>query len=538
MPCKTFRVGVFFDGTGNTKIPDSSKGQMSNIAKLSDLYKVGTFKDALGEEVEGKMLYTNGVGTYDSDIVNFFNPIDRKFDKGGGGGGAKRINNMINDVIAELDAHPYGKSVPGMFKKREIDVFGFSRGAAMARDFVNTFYEEEFSELKGVSFNFIGIYDTVGSFGKAGSAIDMKPKYPDLVDESDTPDGFKLNETYGMVDSGSKDRVDKTRDFALDGAHGEEEKEAMIAKYTQAGWDAYAVSFGIHRGKQTYQIRGKMKETDLFEPYNFNLASQSANKIVHMTAHDEVRKNFPLTNIKGLGSEYSFIGVHSDIGGGYGEQKKEKHSMFLKTFESWGGSSSELERKARLYGEQELAKLKESGMLLSSSWYVDLRISGSESEFAGNMFIIAVYLKANRVVSNDLATVTLYLMHEEATREHVPFKPLTESIPESVKNYYVFAKANKKHANVYATMLDGPSIKINNVHHSAVDPAGIYTNYRGDTSLYDKLVNDSADGGGNDARYIDANGIQVDGRKHPKLAVAVERAIFDNATKKAIIPPS
>jgi hypothetical protein len=41
MPCRVFRIGVFFDGTGNTKKTDSSKGKMSNIAKLSDMYKVG-----------------------------------------------------------------------------------------------------------------------------------------------------------------------------------------------------------------------------------------------------------------------------------------------------------------------------------------------------------------------------------------------------------------------------------------------------------------------------------------------------------------
>jgi len=28
MPCKTYKIGVFFDGTRNTKKPDSSKGKM------------------------------------------------------------------------------------------------------------------------------------------------------------------------------------------------------------------------------------------------------------------------------------------------------------------------------------------------------------------------------------------------------------------------------------------------------------------------------------------------------------------------------
>ena len=86
MACKILRIGVFFDGTGNTKIPDSSKGQMSNIAKLSDMYKQEEFVDKFGKKTTSKMFYANGVGTYDSDFVNFFNIIDRKYDKGGGGG--------------------------------------------------------------------------------------------------------------------------------------------------------------------------------------------------------------------------------------------------------------------------------------------------------------------------------------------------------------------------------------------------------------------------------------------------------------------
>ena len=89
MPCRVFRIGVFFDGTGNTKKPDSSKGKMSNIAKLSDMYRQGVFEDRLKRQTVSKMLYTNGVGTYDSDIINACHFIERKYDKGGGGGGAR-----------------------------------------------------------------------------------------------------------------------------------------------------------------------------------------------------------------------------------------------------------------------------------------------------------------------------------------------------------------------------------------------------------------------------------------------------------------
>ncbi|NOR56489.1 MAG: hypothetical protein GQ531_09795 [Sulfurovum sp.] len=534
MSCRIFRVGVFFDGTGNSKKPDSSKGKMSNIAKLSELYidSDKEFKDKFGKQTIAKMLYTNGVGTYDNDIKNFFNPIDRKFDKGGGGGGAKRIDQMINELILELDAHPYAKDDTEKFTKREIDVFGFSRGAAMARDFVNTFYEEVINvalKYNDVRFNFIGIYDTVGSFGKAGTAINMKPKYPNLVSESDIPDGFKRDEWYGMKDSGSGDRKDKTRNFPLDGAQGDDEKDAMLIKYNNAGWDTYAVYFGMARGKKIYQIRGRMKEKDLFEPYNFDFISKSATKIVHMIAHDEVRKNFPLTNIKGAGTEYSFMGVHSDIGGGYGEEKTELHSMYLKEYIGYIPS---LKKDARLYGERKLAELRAKGMNLASSWYVDVH-EGTQQRGYG---ICTVYLKANRVVSNDLATITLDLMYREAIRNNVPFKGLDEVIPTSLQKYYTHAVTNKMKAYAYEKENDGKNIKLNYVHHSAVDPANLFSKYKGNTSLGDKLFNDSADGGGNDARYIDIDGEQVDGRKNPKLAIKVERAIYNNGSTNARSP--
>jgi|GEM_PF-4454191 len=53
MGCKTLKIGVFFDGTGNNMIFDSSDGrdQQSNIAKLNRLYKVGAFEREDGTEV-------------------------------------------------------------------------------------------------------------------------------------------------------------------------------------------------------------------------------------------------------------------------------------------------------------------------------------------------------------------------------------------------------------------------------------------------------------------------------------------------------
>ena len=46
MGCKTLKIGVFFDGTGNNAFFDKSEGRdrQSNVAKLYALYREGDFK--------------------------------------------------------------------------------------------------------------------------------------------------------------------------------------------------------------------------------------------------------------------------------------------------------------------------------------------------------------------------------------------------------------------------------------------------------------------------------------------------------------
>ena len=65
-------------------------------------------------------------------------------------------------------------------------------------------------------------------------------------------------------------------------------------------------------------VYGSRPQTYFFEPYNFNLSVASANKIVHMTAHNEVRKNFLLTDVR------NSMGVHSDVAGGYATKTVEE----------------------------------------------------------------------------------------------------------------------------------------------------------------------------------------------------------------------
>ena len=142
-----------FDGTGQTY----SGG--SHIVILHDLYN-------------GIKEYERGVGTYWSG------PLDNPWVGGfTGAGGKDRLTEMYKKFTANYKSGD-----------KEIDIIGFSRGAALAREFANILndrgYEEEVElhfwngsrrEISHcpVEIRFVGLFDTVGSFGVPGNAINF-----------------------------------------------------------------------------------------------------------------------------------------------------------------------------------------------------------------------------------------------------------------------------------------------------------------------------------------------------------------------------
>lgn len=252
MTCKVIRIGVFFDGTGNNLFNDEakrSKNGVSNIGKLYRLYQDGeTLKgQKLTEcEITVKAIYVEGVGT---------NAGEDDYATGGAFGALAgvRINQAHRQIKSIL------KDYPNKEYQQQIDVFGFSRGAAMARDFINVLARDNEQKYK---IKFVGIFDTVGSFGFPGDDKNWKAK---------------------------------TKDFS------EGNVEILVR-----------------------DIFNSAPPEEYYEEFNFNLSPQSAEQIVHFVAMDEYRENFPLTNTNGAGLTYEFIGAHSDVGGGYANVEKEK----------------------------------------------------------------------------------------------------------------------------------------------------------------------------------------------------------------------
>ena len=155
-------LGIFFDGTGNNI--NDRPSIISNIAKLYKVYDES-------EKPLIKKLYIRGVGSdkyrEDNDRLGGQSALTRGVYSMLGGafgtGGHDRINFILNHAKTIL------KENPGV-TKLTFDVFGFSRGAALARHFVNVIRKKPLHTKQ--SIRFLGIFDTVGSFGLPGNNID------------------------------------------------------------------------------------------------------------------------------------------------------------------------------------------------------------------------------------------------------------------------------------------------------------------------------------------------------------------------------
>lgn len=208
-------VGMFFDGTGNNEdidykacINDPSKQKHSNVVRLYHTY----LSDNVGTNAYSRY-YIPGVGT----------PFPQIGDAGGGLGSATswggeprivwgliQIFNAVHKYHTKSDLIPDGQAktiteglgglgsvgaqrryalkqvwqekLKAAIKDRKpeiqqisISVFGFSRGAAEARTFVNWLYEICEQKDGGWRFagiplrvQFLGLFDTVASVGAAG----------------------------------------------------------------------------------------------------------------------------------------------------------------------------------------------------------------------------------------------------------------------------------------------------------------------------------------------------------------------------------
>jgi hypothetical protein len=292
---QTLWILVFFDGTGNNLDADLDFLKHSNIAKLYQVSK----------EDERAGIYS----IYIPGVATLFPPIG---DDGGsiagkvaGEMGEARINYALKQMEQKMRRHLALAQAPSnAIIEINLAVFGFGRGAALARAFVNKLFETRCRVNKGkftlangnwpVRIRFMGLFDTVASVGKPVS--------------STTTDIWAA--ARSNVASMIEDRLDDyetTRPQAL-----------AFSERGVAGADPTAPS--TSHGHNSYGSKLMINE--------------AVEEVRHFVAAHEMRNSFPVESISvfkngrmvkpGHFYETVYPGVHSDVGGSYAPQEGGK----------------------------------------------------------------------------------------------------------------------------------------------------------------------------------------------------------------------
>lgn len=179
-PCpylKRLRLGVFFDGTNNNKYrdePNEEKGEdpfsggETNVVRLHKMYVEKTDDEAARYK---RYIIGNGAVTGDErpsgdDVTQpSAGKVENLLGLAFGKGGKERLNIAYTWVKAKC-----GEPLPEA--EKVVDIYGFSRGAALARTFANLVNQALKKEVENVRVRFLGVFDTVGSFGMPGDDKD------------------------------------------------------------------------------------------------------------------------------------------------------------------------------------------------------------------------------------------------------------------------------------------------------------------------------------------------------------------------------
>lgn len=214
----TVNISIYFDGTGNNRDADKDLRRWSNPARL---WQSAQF--LLGGNFPNYAIYIAGVGTrFNGTATDWMDEKLRRVEdseaagRGLGAGGTRRTEfgktnvdeglrvvlmqnaaklNIplkayrekgkpanISGLAAAIEAH-------GLITIINLSIFGFSRGAALARAFSNdmlkacTTGKDGLLRYKGVPirFNFMGLFDTVASFGLPALNVDTPFNEKNLV---------------------------------------------------------------------------------------------------------------------------------------------------------------------------------------------------------------------------------------------------------------------------------------------------------------------------------------------------------------------
>ncbi|MEZ2352239.1 DUF2235 domain-containing protein [Caballeronia sp. RCC_10] len=202
-------ISVYFDGTGNNKEVDEKLRKWANPARM---WRAAQLASELGDTTIHP-IYISGVGTdFNGGATDWLDRSetyiqDNVFGLSGGAGGTRRnefgknnVNEALRRVLLDnakkLNATTTEYAGKGkdyslselskalakhrLIKMINLSIFGFSRGAALARAFSNDFLKDCKTDKNGqltyqgfpIRLHFMGLFDTVASFGGPTTNMD------------------------------------------------------------------------------------------------------------------------------------------------------------------------------------------------------------------------------------------------------------------------------------------------------------------------------------------------------------------------------
>jgi hypothetical protein len=361
---------------------------LTNVAKLYHLNRTTEYTgDDKGELY--RSIYIRGVGTKEGKGITTGGTANLGLALAAFSEGAEhRIPEARLEMLRILNnVHSSWGSMPSSVT---IDLFGFSRGAALARHFINVI-------LAGLP--------------------DMSQKPVPVSGES-----LPFGEMVTLPDS----HQDK---------HAGQDNAAMC----YPALHNVSIRFvGLFDTVGSIFIPGN--DNELF--YDLSLPSGCARNVMHLVAAQEWREYFPLTRVlPGDGEEIVLAGAHADIGGGY--QLLEKSALLMdeepcatvrqRDFELhgvWAVGQERLQRAQEII----LKRARNVGMLnengdLPANWRFTLAPTGGDVH---HNVTISMRLMRDKITHNGYANVPLHIMHRKAVSAGVPFKYLDEADPRHV----------------------------------------------------------------------------------------------------------
>lgn len=280
-------LSFFFDGTGNNIDADMGWLKHSSVARL---YRVHSGND---EDAGVYRIYIPGVGTYFKEIGDDGGGV---LGLGVGYKGEDRLLWALSELDKKLKIHTaLITSTSNKIEEVNISVFGFSRGAALARAFINMIVDQRCEIRDSQAFvcnggyrlriRFMGLFDTVASVGRPMSS------------NTTSKIGTATSDIASIIKSRLGDSAARpnTLAFQKGGAAG-----ADPAPGRANGHDSWGAAMRI---------------------------PEIVEEVRHFIAAHEIRNSFPVDSVSSLAGgritkpshfyETVYPGVHSDIGASY-----------------------------------------------------------------------------------------------------------------------------------------------------------------------------------------------------------------------------